>query len=78
MNGMDASPSPVDRDDVRDDARPLELPGLPQTNRYAVPLSVLLGGAYVSVTDTVEVHPEPPVCIAQPFTVPLGADGAGE
>jgi len=34
-----------------------------RTNRYAVPLATLVGGAFVAHTDQVELQPEPPVQI---------------
>lgn len=63
------------RDDHdREDGAPLaaqELDPFAETNRYAIPLSALLGGSYVAAAEQVEVHPEPPPFEAFHETFPL-------
>ena len=42
-----------------DGSGPDVLPAEPEVNRYAVPLTTLLGGAFVAHADQVVTHPEP-------------------
>ena len=53
----------------------------PRENRYAVPLTTLVAGAYVPLTDQVEVHdvapPLPPAGLG-PVPVGVGGDVDGE
>lgn len=69
---------PVDRepqDTAPQDVTPLDPESLDpsaRTSRYAVPMSTLLGGAYVAAADQVEVQPEPPTLVSFGEVLPMG------
>ena len=46
----------------------------PSRNPYAVPLSTLVGGAFVATTEQVQIRPEPEV---QDWSFAAGPDGDG-
>lgn len=70
--------APAGREDQDPESPALEslVPGA-RTSRYAVPMSTLLGGAFVAATDQVEVHPDPPPMEhpGEPFAVGDAVDG---